>query len=87
VGSWYLHCCKQGPAKPLLAPRGMAAKPQKCDLALREKTSGRRSISSTDFSNFPDEKTTKKNRDFETSATLRKMSNETAWWEGFAYFL
>ena len=28
VGSRYLHCCKQGQAKPLLAPRGMAAKAQ-----------------------------------------------------------
>ena len=28
VGSRYLHCCKQGQAKPLLAQRGMAAKAQ-----------------------------------------------------------
>ena len=28
VGSRYLHCCKQGQAKPLLAPRVMAAKAQ-----------------------------------------------------------
>ena len=40
-------------------------------LLFEKKPPGRRSISDTDFSNFPDEKTTKKNRDFETSVTLR----------------